>query len=202
MVASLDHLVEGQDRSKPWKGVFAFIQFSAVKGEGQSWPHDGAEDNSDIGQDEEKRLGVFEGVIHFIDKTLEEALLSIKERLVVFIWSPVSKAHASEHNGAQTHEGQDEQRCLDPGVGGMNVRCNVGFGRTGEGLQPHAGHVEARHGGTQEHAHGRVEEPGIIQSHTPGVGDDAFFRPEATDEREAHDGKGTDQHGGCREGHL
>ena len=175
MIATLHHLVEGQHWREPRHGLFAVVQSTAVKGEGKPWTDHSTEEDGDVRQHEEERIAVGECVLHFVHEALNERLLSVKERFVVLVWGPMGEAHARKDNGAQTHERQDEQRGLDPRVGWMHVRCNLGLWRSCEGLEPHTGHVEAGHGSAEQHAHGGVEEAGVVKGDSPSVGDDAFL---------------------------
>ena len=128
VVATLDKLIHGKDRTEPRSGRFALVEVAAVQRKRKAGSDDGTEENRHIGQDEEEGIAVGEGVLHFVDEAFEEGFLSVEERLVVLIGCPMGEAHAGEDDGAQTHERQDEQRRLDPRVGWMDVRCHVGLG--------------------------------------------------------------------------
>ena len=112
------------------------------------------------------------------------------------------KAHARQNDAAQAEEGQNEQRDFDPRVGGVDVFGDLCFWRASKRLQPHSGHVETGHRRTEQDAHRWIDEARVIKGNAPRVGDDAFLRPETTDEREPHDGQRTDQHRRGRKRHF
>ena len=136
-------------------------------------------------------------MVHLVEEPVEQ----VHVELLAVVTEVLGDLHRREHDAAEAHWNEHQQRNGNPWRVLMNMGSHFGLGLACEGHEPHARHVEAGHAGGDEHEEGRQQEAWVmLHGHAPGVGDDAFLGPEATDERQADDRSRPHQHGRGRDG--